>query len=188
MMSAEEVKHDPWRDPWHDWKPQWTGARPTPQDSKGATPHDLQETQAPTEPAAMHVHAHKLPQLAQRRIVDARLWEAMTARQQVATLEIAASFEMIGRGMGFATSNWQRIPGCRGVGNVAEAQARMTRFYMDWATACVKRKISHAMVVDVLCYGFSCRHIDRDRRLKNGATRKNLMKGLSLYCELRGWK
>ena len=44
------------------------------------------------------------------------------------------------------------------------------------------------MVVDVLCFGFTCRMIDRDRRLKNGSTQKNLMVGLSLYCTLRGWQ
>jgi hypothetical protein len=60
-------------------------------------------------------------------------------------------------------------------------------FYFDWARKCAQKKIHHAMVVDVLCFGLPCRLLDRDRRLKNGATRANLMRGLSLYCELRGW-
>jgi hypothetical protein len=158
-----------------DWKPHWTGDRR----GRKATPHDLQEKHSPTAPSRKTA--------SQRRIVDARLWEAMTEAQQDAALEIAASFDMMGRGIGFVTSNWQRIPGCRGVANVAEAHARMMKFYMEWATTCAQRKISHAMVVDVLCFGFSCRLIDRDRRLKSGATRRNLMQGLALYCELRGW-
>jgi hypothetical protein len=186
MMSADETQKP---DGWHDWKPQWSGSlRQTPHNLKNATPHDLQEKHSPTAPVAVHVAAHRLPQLARRRLVDARLWGAMTPAQQDAATQVAAAFEMIGRGMNFATSDWQRIPGCRSAGDVADRQARMTRDYMEWAKKCTERKISHAMVVDVLCFGFSCRLIDRDRRLKSGSTRKNLMKGLSLYCELRGWE
>ena len=64
----------------------------------------------------------------------------------------------------------------------------MVNFYIEWAQKCARKKISHAMVVDVLCFGFSCRMIDHDRRLKNGGTRENLLRGLLLYCSLRGWE
>jgi hypothetical protein len=177
MMTVDDGCAKP--DAWRDWKPQWTG--------KNQTPHDLQEKHSPTEQASLRLTAERLLQQSQRRIVDARLWESMTAPQQAAAIQIAASFEMIGRGMGYVASNWQRIPGCRGPSDIAEAHARMMNAYMMWAQKCAKRKISHAMVIDVLCFGFPCGLIDRDRRLKNGATRDNLMKGLSLYCELRGW-
>ncbi len=173
MMTIDDVR--PNSDPWTDWKPQWTGNK--------QTPHDLQERHSPTE---RQLHQNEPDQI-QRRIVDARLWEGMSGPQRDAAIEIAASFEMIGSGMGYVTSNWQRIPGCRGASNIAEAHARMMNFYIEWANKCARRKISHAMVLDVLCFGFPCRLIDRDRRLKNGTTRKNLMLGLSLYCKLRGW-
>jgi hypothetical protein len=168
MMIADETRQN--KDQWEDWKPQWTGTK--------QTPHDIQEKHSPTK---------KQPDKNQRRVVDARLWEGMTAAQQDAAVEIVNSYDMMTSGMGYVTSNWQRIPGCRGSGNIAEAHARMMNFYMEWARKCAVQKISHAMVVDVLCCGFPCRLIDRDRRLKNGATQKNLLRGLSLYCELRGW-
>lgn len=166
-------------DPWSDWKPSWTG--------KKQTPHDLQEKHSPTQSVDVALTAERSVHRSQRRITDARLWEQMTVAQQNAALEIAAAFEMMGQGLGYVTSNWQRIPGCRNANDAIEARARMVTHYVSWAQKCAAQKISHAMIIDVLAFGFSCRMIDHDRRLKNGATRENLMKGLSLYCELRGW-
>jgi hypothetical protein len=166
-------------DPWADWKPSWTG--------KKLTPQDIQEQHSPTEQVAIRLTAERQTHRSQRRIVDSRLWEAMTPIQQDAAIEIATAFEMMGRGMGYVLSNWQRLPGCKGVANVSEAHSRLMNVYIEWAQKCAKRKISHSMVVDVLCFGFSCRMIDRDRRLRSGATRENLMRGLTLYCDLLGW-
>ena len=168
------------KDSWSDWKPVWTG--------KKRTPQDTQENHSPTMKVAVRLKDEKQMHKSRRRIVDARLWAAMSPAQQDAAIEIASAFEMIGRGMGYVLSNWQRIPGCKGQSNISEAHTRMMNVYMEWAQKCEKKKISHAMTVDVLCFGFSCRMIDRDRRMKNGSTRENLMRGLSLYCNLRGWE
>jgi hypothetical protein len=166
ITAPQEKQHD-----WSTWKPRWTGGR--------KTPHDFQEQH---EPAA------RLPDGRLRRIVDARLWEAMAPLQQEAAMQIADSFDLIHNGIGYASNNWQRLSEGRGSGgNVSEARARLANIYFDWARKCAAQKISHAMVVDVLCFGHSCRAVDRNRRLKNGSTKINLMKGLALYCELRGW-
>ena len=106
---------------------------------------------------------------------------------QEAAVLIASSFDLLNHGIGYTPSNWQRLPGSRGAGNIGEAHARLINFYFDWARKCAVQKISHAMVVDVLSFGLSCRTVDRNRRLKNGSTKINLMQGLSLYCELQGW-
>ncbi len=175
-------------DPWADWTPRWT----VKDKAGGTTPHDFQERHAPTRKAPPRqedsARYNTSPRETRRRLVDARLWDAMTFSQQDAAGHIAAAFEMIGRGLGYATSNWQRIPGCKGAGNVSEAHGRMINAYTLWARECAIKKISHALVIDVLCYGFSCRMIDCDRRLKHGAARENLMKGLTLYCRLQGWR
>ena len=180
VIVDNKCPKDIWpKDIWSDWSPQWSGAR--------ITPHDVQEKHSPTQPVAVHLAPEEKIGVSQRRIVDARLWESMTFMQQDAAREIVAAFEMMGRGMGYVTSNWERIPGCSNPSNVAEAHGCMINLYIAWAEKCAQRKISHAMVADVLCFGFACRMIDHDRRLKNGSTRDNLMRGLSLYCELRGW-
>jgi len=156
-------------DPWLQWKPKWTG--------KQKTPHDLQENHAP---------AVRLPDGSVRRLLDARLWLRMSALQQEAAMEIAHSFEMVHNGSGYKTSNWQRIP-TRSTGNMSDARADLVNVYFEWARKCTVEKISHAMIIDVLCFGHACRSVDAARRVKNGTTQKYLLRGLSLYCEVRGW-
>lgn len=165
-------------DPWHDWKPDYA--------TKTST-HQQQETHSPTESVTVRLTAEKTTQQSQRRIVDARLWDSMSATQQRSALEIVRAFESLGKGLGFVTSNWERIPGGQGGGNIAESHARSMDMYVDWTKACHKENISHSMVIDVLVMGFSCKMIDRDRRVRTGSTRRNLLDGLSLYCALRGW-
>jgi hypothetical protein len=173
------------KDPWSDWKPAWSGKNVS---AKNLTVHDVQERHSPTERAAIRLSAEKQLHHAQRRITDGRLWDAMSGVQQDAAIEITIAYEMMGRGMGYVLSNWQRIPGCRGATHVSEAHSRLIRDYMAWAQKCAAQKISHAMVIDALYFGFSCRMIDHDRRQQNGAARTNLMNGLSLYAALQGWE
>jgi hypothetical protein len=177
------------KDPWADWKPLWTGKKRAGKNAaRGSmTVQDVQERHSPTERVSVRLTAERQAHTSQRRITDARLWDAMTPAQQDAAIEIAIAFEVMGRGIGYTLSNWQRLPGSSGQSNVSEAHARLVKFYIDWARTCGRRHISHAMIIDVLCFGFSCRMLDHDRRQKTGATRENLMQGLALYCELRGW-
>lgn len=184
MMIVDErrpkdMTPDALKDPWQDWAPAWGKNK--------NTPHDQQEKHSPTEEVSVRLTAERQQHKTQRRIVDARLWDGMVPAQQEAALSIVAAFDMMGRGMGYVISNWHRIPGCRGASNAAAMHGYLINSYIEWSKECAKRKISHAMVIDVLSFGFSCRMIDRDRRLKNGSTRDNLMQGLSLYAELRGW-
>ncbi len=188
MMSvcAVDIKNPddlPFNDPWADWKPQWQG-KPR---AKNATPHDLQERHSPTQSVVLKLTAERQTVRSQRRIVDARLWEAMDDAQQRAACEIAIAYETMGRGLGYITSDWQRIPGANGPSNVGEAHSRLINSYVDWTKACHKEGISHSMAIDILVFGFSCKALDRDRRVRTGASRQNLMDGLTLYCGLKGW-
>lgn len=166
-------------DPWADWRPMWS--------EKGKTPHDLQERHSPTQTVAVRIPADKQTRKNQRRIVDARLWEAMSASQQQAAIEIALAYETMGRGLGYVISDWKRIPGARGLSNVADAHSRLINAYIDWTKYCHKSGVSHSMIIDVLVFGFSCKALDRERRVRAGTSRENLLAGLSLYSRLKGW-
>lgn len=184
--SGDTPPNNPWHDPWADWHPQWPAQKT--KSGTGRAPADVharQETLAPTE--AVRLRGKEEDGTARRRIVDARLWDAMSAAQQDAALQIALAFETMGRGLGYVSSDWQRIPGARGAGNAGAAHSRLIHGYVEWTKQCHREKISHAMIVDILVFGFSCRQQDRDRRLRSGSARKNLMDGLTLYCLLQGW-
>lgn len=156
-------------DPWSGWQPEWDEA---------AGPHRLQERHSPTDRTS---HG------ARQRMVDARLWGAMSATQKEAAVQIVASYETMNRGMGYVQSNWERIPGARGQGNVAEAHMRLIGTYVDWTKLCHREKVSHSSILDILIFGLSLGECDKKRRVRKGWARKNLLEGLSLYCRMRGW-
>ncbi|MDP2205454.1 MAG: hypothetical protein Q8K65_04040 [Alphaproteobacteria bacterium] len=178
-------------DPWADWRPEWPMLeprrnRPKPAAMTGAiSVHAQQEKIAPTMPVVLRGAASG--SAARRRIVDARLWDAMTGAQQDAALQIAEAFEAMSRGLGYVTSDWQRLPGAAGSSNAGAVHSRLIHGYVEWTKNCHREKISHAMIVDILAFGLSCRQQDRDRRLRAGSARRNLMDGLTLYCLLQGW-
>lgn len=172
-----------WQDPWAEWRPQWLG-----KNAPEKTVHDHQEKHSPTEAVTIRQSATRTQHQGYQRIVEAKLWGAMTPPQQDAAQHIATAFETMGRGLGYVTSNWQRIPGCTGQGNISESHARLISGYVEWAKRCHKEKISHSMILDILIYGHSCRRVDQDRRIRSGTARKNLMEGLVLYCLLQGWR
>lgn len=190
-ISADDRKDPPkdaLHDPWADWKPQWRKPagkkRKKPQPP---TPYDFQEKHSPTETVTAQRTATRAQNSCQRRIVDARLWQAMSAHQQSAAIDIARAFETMGRGLGYVTSDWRRVPGAHGPSSAADMHARLIGDYVDWTKRCHAENVSHSMVIDILVFGFSCRALDTDRRVRTGSARDNLLAGLSLYCRLRGW-
>lgn len=176
-------------DPWAGWKPAWTtrhrGRRR--KNAAPATPHDHQETHSPTEAVEMRLSAERTTTRSQRRIVDARLWDAMTPAQQDAALEIDFAFQLLSKGLGFRMSDPHRLRHGRSHGSETERQARRIAEYFDWAKSCKRENLCHAAVIDILCHGKSCRESDRARRVRNGWSRSNLLEALFVYCEMRGW-
>ncbi len=178
-MTDNDSQHD-----WSEWKPDF---KPHAKNTNTKTPHGQQEKHSPSENITLRQNGTREKQDARRRITDARLWDAMTPMQQDAAIEVAHAFETMSRGLGYVTSNWERIPGGRGADNAGEMHARLIRGYVEWTALCVKNNVSHSLVVDILVFGFSCRALDRDRRQGTGFARRNLMDGLLLYADMKGW-
>lgn len=105
----------PQQDPWEDWQPQWQKKR-----KQSASVHEQQESHSPTQPAAQSTiqptlppasggaRQRSCPQTPQRRILDARLWEALTPAQQNAAQQIARDYDVMSRGLGYSNSDWTR--------------------------------------------------------------------------------
>lgn len=164
-------------DSWRGWAP-----------AEGRGPHAQQERHSPTQSVLLRLSGGRAVQEGRRRVVDARLWEAMTPAQQDAAVEIVFSFQAMSRGLGFAQARLDRLPGGRGGRNPVEPQGAIVGSYVDWARACQAEKVSHAMIVDILVMGLSLSQCDRERRTRKGAARANLMAGLDIYARARGWQ
>ena len=176
--------------------PEWSPVNRPPQ-----TPHDHQERHSPSRVTTQTGKASSAtsratpgatsgPETApRRRIIDARLWAALSPAAQDAAIDIATACETMGRGLGFVISNWKRIPGTSGAPhNIAEIHARMINDYTRWARACHGENISHGAIIDILVMGASCRAVDAARRTRPGFAKRNLLLGLDLYCRLKGWR
>lgn len=169
---------------WEGWKPDWT--RDT------TSPHARQERHSPTAPVKARTGSEQQTiarkEAARRRISDARLWDRLTPAQQDAAREIAIAFESISRGLGYAAVNLERLPGAKGDASGAlECAERLMHGYHEWTKRCAQARVSHSLVIDVVVFGFSCRALDRDGRARRGMARKNLGRGLDIYCRMKGW-
>jgi len=156
---------------WEGWKPDWHG-----------NPHAQQERHSPT----LSVILRGVPDAGRRRILDLRLWESLTPPQQDAALDIAHACLLLSRGIGFAQADWEKLPGVSGL-DMGGEMAELSGLYGAWARKCRAADVNHSSIVDILVFGQSCGAQDRDRRLRKGSSKRNLIAGLSLYCRLRGW-
>lgn len=156
---------------WDGWKPDWQG-----------NPHAVQERHSPT----INVILRGVSDAGRRRIIDLRLWESLSPPQQDAALEIAHACRLLSRGIGYAQSDWERLPGAS-AHDMGSEMAQLSGLYAAWARACRTGHVWHEAIVDILVFGQSCGAQDRDRKLRRGSSKRNLIAGLSLYCRLRGW-
>lgn len=162
------------RDLRDDWAPKWEKETPT--------PHSIQEKHSPTK-----IIKKKKRTNIRRRLLDVRIWKKLSEAERSAATEIANSFEMITKGIGYSSMKIKNeIPGTKEP-NISELQAELMTTYMDWATNCTREGICHSIIIDILCYGLGCSQSDKLRKIKKGSSSKYLKEGLNLYCKMRGW-
>lgn len=169
---------------WSEWKPIWT-------QKTAKTPHDYQENHSPSEQTRIRLSHLRKTISASRRIVDARLWDAMSFEQQNAAIAIDHAFQTIGKGLGYRNSRFERresqTPTYR-TQSETDYQADLINQYFGWAKECKREKTNHAAIIDVLSFGKSCKAVDRERKCRNGWAKTNLLDGLDIYCKIMGWK
>lgn len=131
-------------------------------------------------------HVRTTRQQVTRRLVDARLWSSLEPAQQRAAERVAAGFAIVARGLGAQTSAIGRP---RIDGNPAEPDYAqdLVDDYFRWGRLCQQEGLEHALVMDILGYGFSCAETDRRRRRRKGKAAAELRAALTLYCHMRGW-
>ena len=186
MTTDQHLVNQLTRIDWNEWQPVWTIKNKKKQ--KPITPFDFQEQHSPTkaETARLGNRQHATPR---RRKMDARLWNGLSTHQQEAALRIEFTCQLMTRGLGFRTSSphLERVSGGKAPERHSEYHDHLTKFYMEWATACQREGFSHAAGLDILVFGKSCRMVDTARHRRKGWARNNLDDTLNLYCKMKGW-
>lgn len=166
--------------------------------SDATPPEAWQERHSPTEAVEVTImHAVELGtdgkakritkrrEMCRRRIVDARLWAALTQEQQTAATLIDAGFRIATQGMGVKVQSFER--GDRGEAGGNDRSAVTMADYIAWAKEAVRTRIDHAAIILVLVEGMALAAVDSARRKRRGYTRDALAVGLNLYCKQQGW-
>ena len=122
-----------------------------------------------------------------RRVLDARLWKSLEPDQQRAAERIATGFAILSRGMGMQSCALGK-PRVDGTPQEPDYPVQLVEDYFRWGRACQGEGLEHAMVMDILGYGFSCAETDRRRRRRKGTAAEELRAALDLFCRLRGWR
>lgn len=154
----------------------------------GAQPSDWQERIEPTEAVEVTISrsTRRVREICRRRVVEARLWDAMSGDQQGAAERIAGGFEVITAGLG-ASGMRLGVRGDRSYGDPWEGARGLIEDYWAWAKRTQRQELSVAAALDVLAFGLSCREVDRRRRKRKGWARGNLFEALEVYCDVKGW-
>jgi hypothetical protein len=155
-------------------------------DSKEAL--DWQEKHDPTDPVMVRVDATRVEELGRRRSLDNKLWTAMSVEQIQAALEIRDAFEIVTGGLGSLIAHYAEQTS-RGLKCLEDSEyvANLQITYSKWGADCARRHISVSAVLDVLCFGESCRQVDAARRHMHGWMRAQLFDALTVYAQIRGW-
>ena len=155
----------------------------------GFEPADWQEPHAPTEAVVVAIDHTRTRQAGRRRKADARMWEAMSARQEAAAEAIAAAVALITGEIGIRTQSFQRLG--RGLSRPDETRANrqtlLIQRYQAWQQRASERDISVSDVLQILVHGESCHQQDRRNRRRNGSALAHLLDALELYAVLQGW-
>ncbi len=127
----------------------------------------------------------KTREVCRRRLVDARLWGALTEEQQTAATLIEAGFRIQTQGMGVKVQSFER--GDRSAGGTNDRAMVAVADYIAWAKEAVRQRIDHAAIILVLVEGMALAAVDGARRKRRGYTKTELDDGLNLYCKQQGW-
>ncbi len=178
-------------DEWENWQPDWSFKSKKKKTKKTANntqnPHALQEQHSPTTAILVKTSNKRKSKKYQQRILDARLWNKMTNAQQDAALAIDRAFQLMSKGLGYRISAPHLAKISTSRVNHSDYEGELINIYFKWAKSCKEKELHHSAAIDILIYGKSCIEVDRNRRVRNGWAKNNLLESLNIYCKIRGW-
>ena len=158
-------------------------------DTGDREPADWQERHSPTKAVMLQIDRTRTRQQGRRRTSDARMWEAMSPRQESAADAIGAAVALVSGEVGIRTQPFQRLG--RGPSRPddakADRQAVLVQRYRHWCERAGETGINVSDVLQILVHGESCHQQDRRTRRRNGTALGHLIEALELYAVLQGW-
>lgn len=144
-----------------------------------------QERHSPTEAISVRLTRDRLVVQSLRRVLDARLFDALDDDQLKAAEIINRGFRAITQQVAIRTMKFDRVIAGE---SDSEWQHRSIEAYRRWLASAPRFAFEVDVVLDVIVLGKSLRETDRDRRRPRGFARLHLTRGLDAFCQIVGWK
>lgn len=121
------------------------------------------------------------------RVRQSEAWRhnQLSGMQRDAEKEMALAWRANTSGMGAAVSKYNPL-GATGDGGI-ELSAEISQTWRDWFKEARRRRIRRTVVIDCISEPKTLVEIERDWRLKPGQAFVHYVRGLDLWCQLRGW-
>ena len=150
----------------------------------GLKPEVWQERHSPTEAVEVRISQNGIATRCRRRKTDARMWEAMSPRQERAADAIFMGFNILANGARVKLQSWMNLARTTGrtAGDEADYQAVLIRRYAEWMERMAADGLCASDVIQVLAHGESCAQQDRRLRQGNGKALVHLLEALDLYA------
>lgn len=110
-------------------------------------------------------------------------WRSFTAPQIRNAEYIYAGFQRTYASSGLRTQNYTFMP--RGQMRGSERSTRAEALFSEWARKGYALNVSVTAILEILVFGYSCRHVDQSHQKRKGFARGNLIAGLELYENLK---
>ena len=125
-----------------------------------------------------------------RRQADARLWDRLEGdhAREKALHEIVGAWRSITSGVGMRTFDPNRVPGAGDAAGSVDYNMDLRRNYSRWVLLCKDQGIDNRVVTDLFCHVISARTIEATAKRRNGWAVEEMLKGLDVWCVIRGWK
>lgn len=120
--------------------------------------------------------------------LDKRVKKSMSMAQLDAHNCIGCALEIITAGIGVKTNKFEFGGGAGPEDEEHTWKIAKIEKYQNWAREALKKGIDVGAVASIICFGDSCRDVERTRHKRNGWAKKNLFTALDLYAALLGWK
>lgn len=111
---------------------------------------------------------------------DVRLFKAMDPMQEAAFTAIQTAHGILTAGLGMKGMSFDL--GGKGTGDI-ESGALLLAKYNRWRDECKRQYISPLMAQDIIVEGMSFMASDRLRQMRNGTSKENLLKCLSVWAK-----
>ncbi|MCG8492269.1 MAG: hypothetical protein MI743_11685 [Sneathiellales bacterium] len=114
---------------------------------------------------------------------EKKFWKSLSPSEFKSAQQLYYGFQLLVSGIGYRTQSFSGMP-VTSMENTGH-QSDIVSDFQVWIVHARGNGVCLGAFLDLLVFGQSCREIDRSYRRRKGFAKDNLVKGLTLYLDLK---